>query len=108
MIFTALSEAADRGELLLIDAGMCRFHLRKDGVVTIHEILVLPKARRCNVGRRLIVEVQRRHPHAVLRARCPTQTHDGRVGEANVFWKHLGFTLVSSTEKLNLWERRPV
>lgn len=108
MIFAAMNEAADRDELLLVDAGLCRFHLRRDGVVTIREILVLPLARRCGVGRRMVNEVQRRHPHATLRACCPVTTSDGRVGEANVFWRHLGFVLQRTTTKgINVWERQP-
>lgn len=31
MIFVALSEAAQKGKLLLVDGGMLRFHLRRDG-----------------------------------------------------------------------------
>lgn len=104
MIFTALSEAADRKELLLVHSGLCRFHRRKDGVVVIREILVLPSARRCGVGREMIEEIQRRHPGAPLLARCPASTADGRVGAGNVFWRHMGFRLAASDEKLNTWQ----
>lgn len=51
MIFTVLSEAADRGELILVPDGLCRYHRRRDGVVVIHEILVLPFRRRGGIGR---------------------------------------------------------
>ncbi len=105
MIFAALDEAAQRGELLLLDGGLCRFHLRRDGVVTIREILVLPDARRLGLGRRMVDEVQRRNPGATLVARCPVQTKDGRVGAGNVFWRKAGFTLSGSADGINTWRR---
>lgn len=105
MIFAALSEAASRGELLLVNGGLCRFHQRKDGVVVIREIIVLPAARRLGIGRRMIRDIQAEHSGATLRARCPAQTIAGTVGAGNVFWKHLGFTLRSTIKGINLWER---
>lgn len=41
MIFQALMESAGRGELILVDGGICRFRVRKDGQITIGEILSL-------------------------------------------------------------------
>lgn len=104
MIFVALSEAADAGELLLVDGGMCRFHLRRDGVVTVKELLVLPAARRKGVGRALVEAVQERHPTSVLRAVCPAEY------DANQFWKNLGFTIAAYKPpdgRLIQWERNP-
>jgi GNAT superfamily N-acetyltransferase len=106
VIFAALSEAADRGELLLVDCGLCRFHRRRDGVVVVREILVTPPARRCGVGRRMVAEVQRRHPGATLLARCPVADARGTVAPGNVFWAHLGFALARVEGRLNVWERR--
>jgi GNAT superfamily N-acetyltransferase len=100
VIFAALSEAAERDELLLVDGGLCRYHLRRDGVVTIRELLVLPSRRREGLGRTLIHEVARRHPGALLRASCP------HGSTANGYWWHMGFTLVAKG-KINRWERRP-
>lgn len=87
MIFSALSEAAEAGELLLVAGGLCRYHLRRDGTVTVREIIVLPAARRKGVGRALVAEVRRRHPAAIIRATCPAQY------EANHFWRALGATV---------------
>lgn len=98
MIFAALAEAADRGELLLLAGGMCRFHLRRDGIVTIREILVLPSHRGLGLGRTMVEEVQRRHPGATLRATCPADY------PSNGFWRHLGFFLVHEGDT-NLWQR---
>lgn len=39
MIFDALYESAQKGELLLIDGGICHWHLRRDGQITIREII---------------------------------------------------------------------
>lgn len=39
MIFETLWESAQRGELLLIDGGMCHWHLRRDKQITIREII---------------------------------------------------------------------
>lgn len=39
MCFEQLHESAKRNELLLVDGGMCHWHLRRDGQLTIREIL---------------------------------------------------------------------
>lgn len=39
MIFETLHESAERGELMLIDGGVCHWHLRRDGQLTIREII---------------------------------------------------------------------
>ncbi len=101
MIFVALSESAERGELFFIDGGMCRFHRRRDGVVVIRELLVLPAGRGAGVGRRLVEMVRAKHPGATLRALCPKEY------ASNGFWRHMGFASAGATERANVWERRP-
>lgn len=98
MIFAALSEAADRGELLLVEGGLCRFRRRKDGFVVVHEILVLPGCRRAGVGRLLVGRLKQLFPGATLLAKCPTEY------AANGFWAHLGFRLVGVDGRCNVWE----
>lgn len=105
MIFAVLSEAASRSALILVDGGFCRFHRRRDGIVVIREILVLPASRCLGVGRRMVDEVQRRHPGATLLAKCPVADKDGRVGAGNVFWRKLGFRCVKEAGGLNIWLR---
>lgn len=39
MCFENLYESANRNELILIDGGMCHWHLRRDGQLTIREII---------------------------------------------------------------------
>ncbi len=96
MIFAVLSEAAGRGELLLVDGGLCRFRRRKkDGVVVVHEILVLPSHRGRGIGRAMIEEVRRRYPGAPIRAVCPLRY------SANGFWAHLGFLAQTQGTRAN-------
>lgn len=101
MIFAALSEAAERDELLLWDGGMCRFHRRRDGVVVIREILVLPSERGNGIGSRMVKKVASLHPGAVLRAACPA------AYDANEFWVNMGFKLAGVKGLINTWERHP-
>lgn len=101
MIFAAMSEAADRGELILVPDGMCRWHLRRDGVVVIREILVLPFRRGAGVGRRMVDLVGWKNPGRTIRARCPAGY------EANGFWRRLGFALAAEEKGVNVWEARP-
>jgi hypothetical protein len=100
MIFVALSEAADSGELLLVRGGMCRFHLRRDGVVVVREILVLPGARRFGVATGMLSTIRLKHPKAVIRAVCPV------AYPANDFWRNRGFELVKTAGGANTWELR--
>lgn len=99
MIFVALNEAAQRGELILVQDGMLRYHRRRDGVVVVREILVLPFRRRTGLGRSLVRLLLERTGSAVLRARCPA------AYEANHFWRAMGFTLVEEKGGVNLWQR---
>lgn len=101
MIFSALAEAADRGELILTEGGLCRWHCRKDGVVVIREIVVLPELRGRGVGRRMVEEVAARNPVRAIRARCPNRY------TSNGFWKKMGFGLAYVDAGVNVWERDP-
>lgn len=100
MIFVALQEAADKGELLLVESGLCRFHRRRDGVVVIREMLVLPQHQRQGIGTALFREVLGRAKGSVIRAKCPTSYISG-----NAFWKKMGFTLISTENEVNTWQR---
>jgi len=97
MIFAALDEAARKGELILVDGGLCRFHRRRDGCVTIREVLVLPSRRRAGLGRALVALVRRLEPGRPLIARCPAWS------EANAFWSALGFTAAACTDEVIEW-----
>jgi ribosomal protein S18 acetylase RimI-like enzyme len=103
VIFEALSESAERRELILMEAGMLRFHRRKDGLVTIHEILVEPGRRRRHVGRRLLDVLKARTPGAVaIVAKCPADL------SANGWYRKVGFVQTGaettrSGREVNLW-----
>ncbi|HEY3281377.1 MAG TPA: GNAT family N-acetyltransferase [Armatimonadota bacterium] len=85
MIFEALSEAADRGELLLVDGGICHYHLRRDGQITIREILVLPERRHQGIGTAML-EHLRQVPGAVcIRAWMPSDLPARRWYEEHGF-----------------------
>lgn len=89
MIFSALDEAAARGELILVEDGLCRYHPRKDGVLTIQEIIVLKDYRRKGIGRGIVTAIRTAFPDHVIRAKCPQP-----LTIANVFWKSIGFSVV--------------
>ncbi len=97
MIFAALSEAAERGELLLTRDGMCRWHKRRDGIVVIREILILPFRRRTGLGRQIVVELLALCQHATVLARCPAGY------ESNRFWEGLGFVCERQKAGVNEW-----
>jgi GNAT superfamily N-acetyltransferase len=99
LIFVALSEAADNGTLILVEGGMCRYHRRKDGVVVVREIIVLPDRRRQGVGRAMLAGVVGDNLGRTLRARCPI------TYPSNAFWASMGFSLVATEKGVNVWER---
>ena len=101
MIFAALQEAAGRGELLLEKDGLCRWHKRRDGIVVIREILVLPYAHRQGIGKRMLDEIRLKNPGAELLARCPVSY------ESNRFWEAMGFRLAQTRGGVNEWRLPP-
>lgn len=98
MIFETLYDSSQRGELLLVDGGLCHWHLRRDGQLTIREII---STRRGAGGEML--SVLRAHPTAIsIFAKCPTNL------EANAWYERRGFVCegVESTPSgrtLNRW-----
>lgn len=71
MIFESLNSAAERGELILVDGGMCHWHLRRDGQLTIREIIVLPDHQGQGVGAAML-DTLRCVPGATsIFAKCP-------------------------------------
>lgn len=98
MIFETLHDSAKRGELLLIDGGFCHWHLRRDGQLTIREII----STRPGAGGEML-EILKRKPAAFIMAKCP---HDL---PSNAWYKNRGFELAGtettpSGRMLNLWK----
>ena len=98
MIFETLYDSAKRGELLLINGGMCHWHLRRDGQLTIQEIIsTRPGAGIEMLGRLLVV------PGALsIFAKCPADL------PANTWYARRGFELEGvetskSGRRINLW-----
>ena len=67
MIFETLYDSAKAGELLLIDGGLCRYHLRRDGQLTIHEIISL----RPGAGMAMLDHLTQVAAARFIRAKCP-------------------------------------
>jgi hypothetical protein len=107
MIFETLQDSNERGELMLVDGGMCHWHLRRDGQLTIREIIVECGKQGRGIGasmlHRLIAE---NHNATSLFAKCPTDL------PANGWYEAQGFNLegvetTNSGRQLNRW-RLPI
>lgn len=103
MIFETLYESAQKGELLLIEGGMARFHLRRDGQMTLHEILVTRPG--IGIGTMLLNRLRgiaRARSASCIVAKCPADL------PSNGWYKSKGFCLSATEEtptgrKLNVW-----
>lgn len=97
MIFETLYESAQRDELLLIDGGFCHWHLRRDGQLTIREIISI----RRGAGLEMLEQLKQ-HPAQSIFAKCPVDL------EANDWYGRRGFVLenIETTRtgrRLNHW-----
>jgi hypothetical protein len=80
VIFEALYGAVSRNELLLVDGGFCHWHLRKDGQITICEII----ATRKGAGREMLGRLGKM-PALCIVAKCPADL------PSNGWYAHMGF-----------------
>ena len=71
MIFETLNEAAEQGELMLVDGGMCHWHLRRDRQLTIREIIVLPERQREGIGTAMLEQLKIVEGANSIFAKCP-------------------------------------
>lgn len=97
MIFETLFDSAKRGELLLVDGGLCHWHLRKDRQLTIREIISIRKG----AGSQML-EALKAKPAESIFAKCPSDL------EANNWYQKKGFQLegvetTKSGRRLNCW-----
>lgn len=99
MIFDALYESSKRGELLLIENGFCHWHLRRDGQLTIREII----STKAGAGGRML-EILIDTPHATcIVAKCPCHL------PSNEWYKRRGFKFIgqqptrNAKHAVNIW-----
>lgn len=85
MIFEILLNAAEYGELILVDGGLCHWHLRKDGQVTIHEIIVLPSHRGRGIASSMLERLKHISGATSIFAKCPADL------PANGWYRRMGF-----------------
>lgn len=102
MIFETLMESAERGELILVDGGLCHWHLRRDGQLTIREIIVLPDRRGLGVGAAILARLRTTPGATSIFAKCPAEL------PANGWYSHMGFECEGTEttpagRELNLW-----
>lgn len=98
MIFETLYEASLRGELLLINGGFCHWHLRRDGQLTIREII----STRTGAGSEMLSVLRSVSGAQSIFAKCPVDL------PSNDWYKRRGFVLegyeiTPSVRRLNLW-----
>lgn len=97
MIFETLWESSKNGELLLIDGGFCHFHLRKDGQLTIREIISQKKG----CGTKMLNILKTIDADSIF-AKCPADL------ESNGWYEKMGFKLTGTEvskngRKINHW-----
>jgi len=98
MIFEALHEASKREELLLIDGGLCHWHLRRDRQLTILEII----STRPGAGSAMLARLKQTPGAESIFAKCPADL------AANAWYVRRGFTCegmetTRTGRRLNLW-----
>lgn len=102
MIFESLFSSANKGELILVEGGFCRWHLRRDGQLTIYEILVLSEYQRQGIGSSML-ETLKHVPGAMsIVAKCPVDL------DSNSWYAAMGFTCIAieqshSGRGINVW-----
>ena len=98
MCFENLYESNKRGELLLIDGGMCHWHLRRDGQLTIREII----SQRPGAGLEMLLRLSHTPNATSIVAKCPVDL------AANDWYPRRGFVLdhteqAKSGRGINVW-----
>lgn len=98
MIFSTLYESSQRGELLLDAGGFCHWHLRRDGQLTIREII----SQRPGAGQEMLAQLCGVPGATSLFAKCPAEL------SANAWYARRGFVcegqeVTRGGAALNLW-----
>lgn len=98
MIFNTLYESSKRGELLLVDGGMCHWHLRRDGQLTIREII----STKPGSGNRMLEVLKATTGAICIIAKCPVNL------ESNAWYERRGFRvdrveMTRGGKPINVW-----
>jgi len=98
MCFENLYESSKRGELLLVSGGMCHWHLRRDGQLTIREII----ATRPGAGSEMLATLMATADATAIVAKCPVDL------SSNGWYARKGFQLASTEQAksgrgINVW-----
>lgn len=98
MCFEQLHDSQQRGELLLIDGGMCHWHLRRDGQLTIREILSI----KAGAGSAMLDALKQVDGAHRIVAKCPADL------AANQWYARRGFTRTATEQSktgrgINVW-----
>lgn len=101
MIFESLYESAENGELILVNGGLCRYHIRRDKQLTIREIIVLPEKQGIGIGTSMLDILKKKNVDSIF-AKCPAEL------PSNNWYKINGFILEDKEEnrrgnKINHW-----
>lgn len=104
MIFEALNESNERGELVLVSGGMCNYHLRRDGQLTIREIIVQHDRQGQGIGTSLLTHLEGAQGATSIFAKCPAGLR------ANDWYAKHGFVMegwekTRAGKILNLWRK---
>jgi ribosomal protein S18 acetylase RimI-like enzyme len=102
MIFETLMDGMKKEEVLFVNGGMCHWHLRKDGQITIYEIMVMPGFRGQGIGTSMIDRLKAINGATSIFVKCPADL------PANGWYYHYGFSLegeetTKSGRGLKLW-----
>jgi hypothetical protein len=101
MIFETLYKSALQGELMLIDSGLCHWHLRRDGQITIREIISI-KSGQGGLMLANLIAIGHEGGATSIFAKCPADL------PANEWYRRRGF-MCEGTEttktgrELKLW-----
>ncbi|MFA5080895.1 MAG: N-acetyltransferase [Candidatus Paceibacterota bacterium] len=99
IMLQVLIDAAAKNEIILIEGGYCLWHLRKNGQLTISEILSIKKG----AGNKMLSILKKKKAFKIV-AKCPVHY------DSNEWYKRRGFKLVkvektrSTNKDINVWE----
>lgn len=87
MVFESLYKSAELGELMVIDGGLCQWHLRRDDQLTIQVIIATKKG----AGSKMLQRLKEK-PAKFIFAKCPADL------EANGWYEKKGFRLIDTSQ----------